>query len=149
MIEIGTRKHGPFDPRFPRPGVRVDAPRLERSADRDSVDTWEGEGGHVEIDLRGDEGDRLRRSEAAALPSGLSWERFCALAYPGKKRHYFPAIAPWYRYRDMDRSRLRASPPGEDARLIRASTTPRPHPMPSRRSRPMVKSVKAAAPKPT
>ena len=95
MIDIGTRKQGPFDPRFPRPRARADATRVEPSVDRDSVDTWEGEGGHVEAHPP---------RESPALPEGLSWESFCALAYPGMKRHYFRAIAPWYRYRDVDRS---------------------------------------------
>lgn len=103
MIDIATRKHGPFDSRFPRPRPRTDTSKAERSADRDSVDTWEGEGGHVEA----------QSHREPALPTGLSWESFFALAYPGMKRHYFPAIADWYRYRDADRSRPQASPPAE------------------------------------
>jgi hypothetical protein len=43
---------------------------------------------------------------------------FCVLAFPGRKRHYFPAIAAWYRYREGDHSRPQASRP---RMLVRAS----------------------------
>jgi hypothetical protein len=73
MIDIGTRKHGPFDPRYPRPRTQADG-----------------------------RGNGHRPLQPETRPDGLSWERFYLLAYPGMKRHYFPAIAPWYGYRDRD-----------------------------------------------
>src|SRR5512144_2656882 len=101
MIDIGTRKHGPFDPRYPRPRARAESPTVGQSEERDSLDTWEGEGGRLDAQPHSAGlGNVLRRSNAATLPAGLSWEGFCALVYPGMKRHYLPAIATWYRYRD-------------------------------------------------
>lgn len=48
MVEMGTRKHGPFDPRYPRPSARADSPQVAPSEECDSLDTWEGEGGQVD-----------------------------------------------------------------------------------------------------
>ncbi len=105
MIDIGTRKHGPFDPRYPRPRTRVASPGVERTADRELLDTWEGEGGNVESRTRANgRGNGHRPLQPETLGDGLSWERFYEHAYPGKRRHYFPAIAPWYGCRDRDRS---------------------------------------------
>ena len=105
MIDIGTRRHGPFDTRYPRPLTGVADPDFEQPGDRDPVESWEWEGGQVGSRTRaGSHENGHRRSGAEALPDGLSWERFCALTHPGMKRHYFPAIAAWYRYRDGDRS---------------------------------------------
>jgi hypothetical protein len=126
MIDIGSRKHGPFDSRYPRPRALVDGPDVERSVDRESLDAWEGEGGQVDFLPRsGGHGDDPRRSQGLALPDGLTWDSFCARAYPGMKRHYFPAIAPWYRYRDGDHSSPRASRPARAAPVVGASTAPR------------------------
>jgi len=95
VIDIGTRKHGPFDVRYPRPSTGVPDADVERPGD------WEWEGGQVgsRTHASGRENGG-RPPKQGVLPHGLSWERFCALAYPGMRRHDFPAIAPWYRYRD-------------------------------------------------
>jgi hypothetical protein len=115
MIDIGTRKHGPFDSRYPRPGARADSPPV--ASEECELDTWEGEGGQVDPHPRRvGRGNGLRRSKPAALPAGLSWEGFCALAYPGMKRHYLPAIAAWCRYRDSDSSRPRTTAPAAAGR---------------------------------
>jgi len=92
VIEIGTRKHGPFDTRYPRPLVATD--RVFAEGERSSLAVWEDEGGAPRV---------------PSLPQGLSWESFSALAYPGESRHYFPVIASWYRYEDGDRSWPRGS----------------------------------------
>jgi hypothetical protein len=77
---------------------------LEPAVDRASLDAWEAEGGQVRLpSRRRGRGNGLHGSEAF-LPDGLSWEEFCALVFPDQKRHYFAAIAPWYRYGDGDRS---------------------------------------------
>ena len=116
MIDIGTRKHGPFDSRYPRPSARADSSPVVASEECE-LDTWEGEGGHVDPHPRRvGRGNGLSRSKPAALPAGLSWEGFRALAYPGMKRHYFPAIAAWCRYRDSDGSRPRTTAPAAAGR---------------------------------
>jgi hypothetical protein len=103
MIDIGTRKHGPFDPRYPRPRTRAADPADEPSVDRQLLDTWEGEGGKVESAACADgRGNRHRRVQPEVLLSGVSWERFYLLAYPGMARHYFPALSAWYRRLDAD-----------------------------------------------
>jgi hypothetical protein len=131
MIET-SRKHGPFDPRYPRP--LLDRPGIARSVDREALDAWEGEGGQVDFPPRsGGHGNRPHRSHQLALADGLSWDSFCALAYPGMKRHYFPAIAPWYRYRDGDRSWHRASTPARKVPILNAATRPRSSASPQRR----------------
>ena len=124
MIET-SRKHGPFDPRYPRPRALANHPDVERSADRESLDAWEGEGGQVDFPAHSEaHANSLRRSEQ--LPDELTWDRFCALAYPGMKRHYFPAIAAWYRYRDGVRSWPRASRAASTVPVVGAVTASRP-----------------------
>jgi hypothetical protein len=126
MIEA-SRKHGPFDVRYPRPRALVDGPGVERSVDRESLDAWEGEGGQVDFLPRSrGHGNGPRHPRRSALPDGLTWDAFCALAYPAMKRHYFPAIAPWYRYRDGDRSWPPASRPARAASILGTGTAPRP-----------------------
>jgi hypothetical protein len=116
MIDIGTRKHGPFDPRYPRPRTRPANPDLVQPVDRESLDAREGEGGQVASRTREDgRGNGHRLPELATLPDGLDWAAFCALAFPGTKRHYFPAIAPWYQYQDRNRSQPAASRPSTAA----------------------------------
>ena len=51
MIDIGTRKHGPFDSRYPRPSARADSSPVVASEECE-LDTWEGEGGHVDHSYR-------------------------------------------------------------------------------------------------
>ena len=145
MIDVGTRKHGPFDPRYPRPRARMANPGIEPSVDRESLDAWEGEGGQVASRTRADgRGRDHRRPEPATLPDGLSWSSFCALVFPGMKRHYFPAIASWYEYRDRDRSQ----PGAPEPTAAGAPSAPRPiAPPPGRKAQP-VKRVKPAAPRP-
>ncbi len=92
-----------------RPGRMPPASSVP-DADIERPGDWEWEGGQVgsRTHAAGHESAR-RPPKPGNLPDGLSWERFCALAYPAMKRHAFPAIAPWYRYRDGDTSR-RAAP---------------------------------------
>ena len=114
MIDIGSRK---------QPRLSVADPDLKPSGDRDSLESWEWEGGRVDSRTRaGGRGNGLRLSEPKGLADGLSWESFFALAYPGMKRHYVPAIAAWYRYRNNDRSWQRASVPASIASTIRTSS---------------------------
>ena len=119
MIDIETRKHGPFDPRYPRPRVRAAGPNLPLGADQATLDAWEGEGGLVStLPIKSAGGRNGVQQQPAGLPEGLSWAEFWALAFPDRKRHYFPAIASWYRYREGDHSRPQASRP---RMLVRAS----------------------------
>ena len=69
-----------------------------------AVDAWEGEGGSVDFGPRHENG-RVNRLERGSVVEGLSWEMFCETFYRDEKRHYFPAISAWSRYRDGDRSR--------------------------------------------
>ena len=120
-----SRKHGHYDQRWPAwflhststipNGVTANGPldsvngvrRSEQAGDdevgRGAVDTWEGEGGSTDHRPRHENG-RGNGMERESLAAGLSWEMFCETFYPGKKRHYFPAIGSWPRYRDGDRS---------------------------------------------
>jgi hypothetical protein len=147
MIETETRKHGPFDPRFPRPRVLVDGAMLEQAVDRISLDTWEGEGGQVGLlSRRASGGNGLRRSWPVSLPDGLSWESFCALAYPDENRHFFPAIAAWYRYRDGDRSWPRGSRPRTAIAIVSTSRALESSASPSRRpSQPVTREASIAS----
>lgn len=131
MIDIGTRRHGPFDPRYSRPRVRANGPTLPLEAERATLDAWEGEGGLVSSLPPA---SRSRRNgvqeQPACLPESLGWAAFSALAYPGMKRHYFPAIAAWYRYREGDRSRPQTVRQRE---AVRASAPRAPRSRPRRR----------------
>ena len=120
-----SRKHGHYDQRWPAwsfhststtpNGARSNgfadsvngAERLKQARDeevgRGAIDAWEGEGGSADSRPRHENG-RVHRLERKSLAAGLSWETFCETVYPGKKRHYFPAINAWSRYRDGDRS---------------------------------------------
>jgi hypothetical protein len=118
MIDIGTRKHGPFDPRSPRPRIRAYGPNGSSATERATLDAWQGEGGLVSPLPVG------ARGRPARLPDGLSWAEFFALAFPGRKRHYFPAIAVWYRYRDGGRSWPQTLRPGTTGRASAPRTLP-------------------------
>lgn len=119
-----SRKHGHYDQRWPawsfrststtpngsrangiagsvNGAERSEQPRGEELG-RGALDAWEGEGGSAA--RLGDENGREDPLERASLAAGLSWEAFCEAVYPGRKRHYFPAINAWSRYRAGDRS---------------------------------------------
>jgi hypothetical protein len=97
--ELTSRKHGPFDTRYPHPSTPLERPNPEPKTDTSVVDTWEAEGGRIRSP---------GHPKRASLPEGLTWESFAALAYPGAPRHHFPAIAAWLRYGDRDRSHPQA-----------------------------------------
>ena len=116
-----SRKHGYYDQRWPSwsfhsasttpngatvnwPSAVNGVPRLQRARDdevgRRAVAVWEGEGGSTPGP--GHENGRITRLEPESVVDGLSWEMFSETFYPGKKRHYFPAISAWSRSRDGD-----------------------------------------------
>ena len=120
-----SRKHGHYDQRWPAwsfhststtpNGAKANgfagsvngAERLKQARDeelgRGAIDAWEGEGGSADSKPRHENG-RVHRLERKSLAAGLSWETFCATVYPGTRRHYFPTINAWSRYRHGDRS---------------------------------------------
>jgi hypothetical protein len=49
MIDVATRKHGPFDPRYPRPRIRAEGPLGLSAAELATLEAWEGEGGLVSL----------------------------------------------------------------------------------------------------
>jgi hypothetical protein len=134
-----SRKHGHYDTRWPAwlirsssttaDGVTANRPPAVEGVQRlqpagatavgGAVDAWEGEGGSVDFGPRHENG-RVNRLERGSVVEGLSWEMFCETFYRDEKRHYFPAISAWSRYRDGDRSRpegarQRAPAPGSRA----------------------------------
>jgi hypothetical protein len=117
-----SRKHGHYDTRWPAwlhrsgsttaDGVTASWPPAVETVQRlqpagangvGAVDAWEGEGGSVDFGPRHENG-RVNRLERGSVVEGLSWEMFCETFYRDEKRHYFPAISAWSRYRDGDRS---------------------------------------------
>ena len=118
-----SRKHGHYDTRWPAwlirsssttaDGVTANRPPAVEGVQRlqpaganavgGAVDAWEGEGGSVVFGPRHENGP-VNRLERASVVEGLSWEMFCETFCPDEKRHYFPAISAWSRYRDGDRS---------------------------------------------
>ena len=104
---------------------------------REAIDTWEGEGGSP--DSRSDLGNGRARSEQESVADGLSWETFSESFFPGRKRHYLPAISAWSRYRAGDRSRPK------EARLALISER-HARPKQTASSRPLVALVDSGAP---
>ena len=134
-----SRKHGHYDQRWPAwsfhststttNGARANgiadsvngAALIEQARDekvgRRAIDAWEGEGGSAGSRPR-DENGRAHRLERKSFAAGLSWETFSETVYPGKKRHYFPAINAWSRYRDGDRSWPQGAPQRAPALIV-------------------------------
>jgi hypothetical protein len=136
-----SRKHGRYDTRWPAwlirsgsttaDGVTANWPPAVEGVQQlqpaganvvggaRAVDAWEREGSPVDFGPRHENG-RVNRLERGSVVEGLSWEMFCETFYRDEKRHYFPAISAWSRYRDGDRSRpegarQRAPAPGSRA----------------------------------
>ena len=126
-----SRKHGLFDSsRFP-PRERAEPVGPRSDTDRVAVEAREAEGGLVGASVRpASHPVALSGAELASLPENLTWEAFAALVYPGKSRHYFPAIRAWLQYQDSDRicaaPSTNAAPerPGSPAEQRDPSTTP-------------------------
>jgi hypothetical protein len=140
-----SRKHGHYDTRWPAwlirsgsttaDGVTANRPPAVEAVQRlqpaganvvggaRAVDAWEGEGGSVDFGPRHEDG-RVNRLERGSVVEGLSWEMFCETFYRDEKRHYFPAISAWSRYRDGDRSRPEGARQGAPALGSRAGEEP-------------------------